>query len=72
MEKKLNFAVDQQEITLYNIDDIRRIFSMGRTAAYRLMTSDGFPAFRLNRKLYVTRDNLTRWIQNNRGKTYIY
>lgn len=58
------------ELTLYTIDDIKRIFHMGRSKAYQLMTSDGFPAFKLNKRLYIESEKLEEWVRKNTGKTY--
>lgn len=55
---------------LYTVDDIREIFQIGRTKAYQLMVSDGFPSFRLNKKLYVSSEKLSEWISKNTRKTY--
>ena len=55
---------------LYTVDDIREIFQIGRTKAYQLMVSDGFPSFRLNKKLYVSSEKLSDWIDKNTRKTY--
>ena len=55
---------------LYTVDDIREIFQIGRTKAYQLMVSDGFPSFRLNKKLYVSSEKLSEWINKNTRKTY--
>jgi len=63
---------DSEEITLYTVDDIKRIFKIGRTNAYQLMTSSGFPSFRMNKKLYVEKEKLEEWVQKNSGKTFVY
>ena len=55
---------------LYSVDDIQRIFRIGRTKAYQLLNSSGFPSFRLNRKLYVSREKLIDWVAKTSGKTY--
>ena len=57
---------------LYDVDDIQRIFGIGRTKAYQLMDSSGFPSFRLNRKVLVSREKLEEWIRKTSGKTYVY
>lgn len=64
-------VVDKQDIVLYTIDDIKRIFKIGRNKALALMSSKGFPSFRINRKLYVLKDELEKWIRQNKGKNYI-
>lgn len=62
--------VDKQDIVLYTIDDIKRIFKIGRNKALALMSSSGFPSFRINRKLYVSKNELESWIIKSKGKTY--
>lgn len=62
--------VDKQEIVLYTIDDIKQIFKIGRNKALALMSSSGFPSFKINRKLYVSKTELENWIAKNKGKTY--
>lgn len=64
--------LDNEEIRLYTVDDVQDIFKLGRTKAYQLMSSDGFPSFRLNKKLYVSHDKLTDWIRKTSGKEYTY
>lgn len=64
--------IDKQDPVLYNVDDIQRIFKIGRSKAYRLLSSSGFPAIKLNKKLLVERSRLEDWIAKNSGKTYIY
>lgn len=61
---------DSKEIVLYTVEDIEDIFKMGRTKAYELMASQGFPSFRLNNRLYVEKEKLSRWIENRTGKTH--
>lgn len=63
---------NRDDVFLYTTEDIARIFKIGRTTAYHLMGSPGFPSFRLNRKMYVTKENLEKWIQGNKGKSYIF
>ena len=60
------------DIILYTVNDIQSIFGIGRTKAYMLMSSDGFPSIRLNKKLLVEKGKLAKWIDKNSGKTYIY
>ena len=64
--------IDSEEITLYTVDDIKRIFKIGRTNAYQLMTSSGFPSFRMNKKLYVEKEKQAEWVQKNSGKSFVY
>ena len=60
--------MDNTEIVLYNIEDLQRIFHIGRNKVYQLASTSGFPAMRLNRQILVPKDKLERWIQQNSGK----
>ncbi len=64
--------IDKQEPVLYNVDDIQRIFMIGRSKAYQLLSSRGFPTIKLNKKMLVEKNKLEEWIAKNSGKTYIY
>ena len=64
--------IDKNEIQLYTVSDIQRIFQIGRTNAYRLMTSDGFPSIRLNKKLYISHEKLEKWLNQQAGKEYSF
>lgn len=64
--------IDKEIPVLYDVDDIRSIFKIGRSKAYQLLSSSGFPAIKLNKKLLVERDKLEDWISKNSGKTYLY
>lgn len=62
--------IDNNAPVLYTVDDIIKIFRIGRTKAYELLRSDGFPSFRLNKKLYVAQDKLNEWIRAQSGKSF--
>ena len=64
--------IDEQDPILYTIEDIQRIFKIGRTSVYQLVNAPGFPSFRLNKKIYVPRDKLLVWINKMCGKTFDY
>ena len=49
---------DDNMPVLYDVEDIQKIFKIGRTRAYQLMTSPAFPSIRMNRKIYVTKEKL--------------
>lgn len=63
---------DSDTITMYTVDDIRKIFMIGRTKAYQLMSSNGFPTIKLNKKMLVEKNKLEEWITKNSGKSYNY
>ena len=64
--------MENQEIIMYNINDIQKIFGIGRTRAYQLVNSNGFPALHLNRKVLIPKQKLNEWIVKNCGKTFKY
>ena len=62
--------IDKESIVLYTVSDIQRIFKLGRTKAYELMSADGFPSFRMNNRVYVERNKLSIWIEKRVGKQF--
>ncbi len=64
--------VDTGKIVLYTVDDIQRIFKIGKTKAYALMSANGFPSFKMNAKLYVRREHLDSWLEKRPGKSFLY
>ena len=71
-ENLLGQRIDNADIVLYNVVDIQNIFKIGRTQAYRLMNTMGFPAIKLNNRLYVPREKLRDWINKYTGKRFTY
>ena len=61
---------DNYGIVVYTADDIRIILSLGKTKTYELMRSDGFPSFKLNNRLYVTKENFEKWLNKHTNKAY--
>lgn len=64
--------IDSQLPVMYDVNDIQCIFKIGRSKAYQLLSSSGFPAIKLNKKLLVEKGKLEDWISKNSGKTYVY
>lgn len=64
--------IDKPEPVLYTVNDIMRIFKMGRSKAYQLMASSGFPSFKLNNKLYISSEKLEKWIDKTSGRCYYF
>lgn len=64
-----NFKYDT---IIYTVNDIQNILSLGRTKAYELMRSDGFPSVKLNNRLYVSKENFEKWFNKQTNKTYSY
>lgn len=55
---------------LLRVKDIEEIFGCGRNKAYELMKSLGFPAIRIGKNLYVSKEELEKWIEDYSGKEY--
>lgn len=72
MKKDEKQVMDESGIVLYNVEDIQRIFRLSRSKTYQLVSQKGFPAVRLNRKIYVPKNKLEQWIEKNCGKTFSY
>lgn len=51
--------------------DIQCIFSIGKNQAYALMHSAGFPSITINHRIYVTQENLKKWLDTYTGRKYI-
>ncbi len=65
-------TIDNDEIVLYNVDDIQRIFGIGRNRAYQLLSLKSFPSIKLNKRLLVEKSKLEEWIARNSGRSIIY
>ena len=57
---------------IYKVSDIQTILSLGKTRAYELMRSDGFPSFKLNNRIYITKQNFDKWLEKYTNKTFRY
>ena len=58
------------KIVLYTVKEIQEIFKIGRTKAYELMSSNGFPSFKINNRVYVEEQSLENWLRKREGKTF--
>lgn len=63
--------VKENDIVLYNTEEIMKIFRCGRRQAYDMMNTGGFPAFKINSKYFVEKNALEKWIAKNAGKKII-
>lgn len=54
--------------TLYDVNEIKKIFSCGKNTAYDIMNSSGFPSIRVGRKIFVEKEEFEKWLQKNAGK----
>lgn len=64
--------VDNKNIVLYTVTDIQKIFGLGKTKAYELMSADGFPSFKINNRVYVEHSKLLVWIDKRVGKQFSF
>lgn len=53
------------DVTLYNVKDIQRIFKCKEKKAYQILHSRNLPTMRIGRSVYVTHENLAKYIEQN-------
>ena len=46
---------------LFTVRQIQEIFSFGKRQAYELVNSDGFPALRIEKRIFVPEDELEKY-----------
>jgi len=68
MENNTNNTNNTTDITIYDTNDIRQMFHIGRDKAYRLMAMPGFPSIRLGCKSVIEKRALEAWLAKNRGR----
>lgn len=51
--------------------DVGTIMRLGKNQTYQLMNSKSFPSYRIGNKLFVTDEELERWIKSLKGKQII-
>ena len=56
---------------LLTVKDVQSILNIGRTTAYQLMRSSGFPTLRINNRLFVSQEALEKWIKMYSGRQYL-
>ena len=54
---------NESMLDLLKPKNVAKELRLGRSKTYELMGRKDFPSFRLGRNLYVSRENLRRWIQ---------
>ena len=53
------------EKILLTIKDIQEIFQCGKNYAYSLTKLKGFPTIKIGKKIFVPKDKLKKWIDEN-------
>lgn len=61
----------ENDIILYTVKDIQKIFKCGINQTYQLIHANGFPKIQIGRRIYIPKDKLEKWINGNVGKTII-
>lgn len=61
-----------EDCLFYTVDEIGKIFKMGKTTAYRLVSSSGFPQIKLNKKILIPKKDLDKWVSQNLNKEYSF
>lgn len=64
--------MDDYNVEMYTIDDLQRILGIGRSKAYQLASSRGFPAIKLNKKILIPKRQFSQWVNKHCGKTFNY
>ena len=50
---------------LLTIKDIQEVFQCGKNYAYSLTKLKGFPTIKIGKKIFVPKDKLKKWIDEN-------
>ena len=53
------------EKILLTIKDIQEIFQCGKNYAYSLTKLKGFPTIKIGKKIFIPKDKLKKWIDEN-------
>ena len=53
------------EKILLTIKDIQEVFQCGKNYAYSLTKLKGFPTIKIGKKIFIPKDKLKKWIDEN-------
>ena len=53
------------ELVLYTVTDIMKIFKIGKNKAYDLCKVKGFPTIKIGCKTLIPKEQLKKWISEN-------
>ena len=56
------------DIIMYTVKDIQRVFNFSQTQAYSLANANGFPSIRIGGRILVEKRALENWLKKNEGK----
>lgn len=54
-----------------NIKELMEALCISRTTAYELIKQEGFPTFRIGRKILIDRAGLERWLKEQQEKNEV-
>lgn len=60
-----------EDLTLYDVKDIQEIFKCKEKKAYQIMNAKNFPTMKVGHAIYVTHENLVRYIKQNGTRTIV-
>lgn len=52
----------------YSASDISEYLGISLAASYNLMNSQGFPSFRVGKRILVTHDSFDEWLKEQQNK----
>lgn len=69
MDKNLNTSAAKATMPIY--PDMCQYLGIGKTRGYQLAAKPDFPAFRIGKKVLVSREKLDAWIEEQISKKAI-
>lgn len=57
----------ENDLIVYNEKDLERILGFGRTKITQLLTSGIIPAVKIGRNWRITKEQLEKWFNDNKG-----
>jgi excisionase family DNA binding protein len=52
----------KNEKICYSVEEVGEILGVSRSTAFNLVKSDGFPSFRIGKRIIVPKDAFHRWL----------
>ena len=52
----------------FTVKELQAALGVGRSTAYELVNSNGFPAFRIGKKILISAEGLDEWIKKGGNK----
>ena len=60
-----------EDIIMYTVADLRKIFRCGTRQSYEIAKIRGFPAMKIGGKILVEKRALESWIEKNKGRKIV-